>query len=492
MHISPSPVGIDAMAAYVPGLMLPIDTLAEARQIEYAKLNKGLGLQAMAVPDADEDAATLGATAVQRLMEQHELEPGQIGRLYVGTESAFDGAKPVASYILGMLRDHYSPIYGADCFRHCDVTDLTFACIGAVDALQNSLDWVAGHPDRQAIVLATDIAKYELGSSGEYTQGAGAVALLVRQNPRLLAIDPHWGVATEAVYDFFKPRRRFAKSELIAQLQEVLQINGQEPEQLLAQMEGGEGFWAHPEAEVYIHRDQPVFDGPYSNACYRERVGQALQHFRQVGGREDLLSWDRLVFHLPYAYQARRMATSLFVEACRRNGRPAELEGHAGPMPAEDMATYLKAVSKTDGYRTFVAEKIEPGERISSRVGNGYTASIFLSLLSTLESGRREANLHEGARLGFLAYGSGSKAKVFSARLQPAWRNALPASGLLDTLDNRYVLDFAAYAHLHRGEQKTPVAPCQGGSFRLRGVEHKRGERYGRRTYLWEKAAVPA
>ena len=40
---------------------------------------------------------------------------------------------------------------------------------------------------RLPIVIVSDIAKYDIGSSGEYTQGAGAVAILVKQNPRLLS-----------------------------------------------------------------------------------------------------------------------------------------------------------------------------------------------------------------------------------------------------------------------------------------------------------------
>ena len=41
-----------------------IEALAEARNIEYAKLNKGLGLTSMSFPDIDEDAASMGANAV--------------------------------------------------------------------------------------------------------------------------------------------------------------------------------------------------------------------------------------------------------------------------------------------------------------------------------------------------------------------------------------------------------------------------------------------
>ena len=190
------PIGIDDMAAYIPQLYLPIEDLATARDLEYVKLNKGLGLEAMAVPDVGEDAATMMANAVREIIERNELQPQQIGRIYLGTESALDGAKPTATYALDMLSTYFAERHGPDCFLNCDVVDMTFACIGAVDALQNTLDWVRCGEDRIGIIVASDIAKYELGSGGEYTQGAGAVAVLVKANPRLLAIDPTWGVST--------------------------------------------------------------------------------------------------------------------------------------------------------------------------------------------------------------------------------------------------------------------------------------------------------
>ena len=39
------------------------------------------------------------------------------------------------------------------------VVDLTFACVGGVDALHNSLDYVRVNPDKKAIVIAADYTK---------------------------------------------------------------------------------------------------------------------------------------------------------------------------------------------------------------------------------------------------------------------------------------------------------------------------------------------
>ena len=206
-------VGIDDLAIHVPRLYLDMREFAELREADYDKLNKGLGLSAMAIPDVHEDTATMGAMAVMRLIDRNGLDPRGIGRLYLGTESALDGAKPTATYIVDMLTQRYASRYGEDCFQNCDVVDMTFACIGAVDALHTTLDWCARSTDddeRIGIVVYADNAKYELGSPGEYTQGAGGGALLIRRNPRLLVIPDCWGISTSPAHDFFKPRREMS------------------------------------------------------------------------------------------------------------------------------------------------------------------------------------------------------------------------------------------------------------------------------------------
>ena len=202
--------GIEAASFYVPSLYLNIKELAENREIDSAKLEKGLGLHKMALPDVHEDTATFAAEALLKLIKDYNIQPKDIAKIYLGTESALDAAKPTATYAVQMVEQ----VLGERCFGNCDVVDMTFACIGGVDALQTCLDFVKVNPDKKAVVIASDYAKYELKSTGEYTQGAGAVALLVSAEPNLLEIEGKWGVATESVFDFFKPRREIAKSDL--------------------------------------------------------------------------------------------------------------------------------------------------------------------------------------------------------------------------------------------------------------------------------------
>ncbi|MEM6927533.1 MAG: hypothetical protein AAF602_11430, partial [Myxococcota bacterium] len=264
-------IGIDDIAMHVPQLFVDMRDFADLREQNYDKLRKGLGLEAMAIPDVHEDTATMGANAVARLIDRNDLDPRQIGRLYLGTESALDGSKPTATYILEMLEMRYSPRFGKGCFRHCDVVDMTFACIGAVDALHNTLDWVArGGPeaDRLGIVVFADNAKYDLGSTGEYTQGAGGGAILVRHSPRLLAIEDRFGVSTRPVHDFFKPRREVAVQDLLsAALDLAREAGGDVPDELvdamMAKLGASNGRWSDVFGEsptVQVHKDTPVFD----------------------------------------------------------------------------------------------------------------------------------------------------------------------------------------------------------------------------------------
>lgn len=478
-------VGIDDMAVYVPQLVFPVKSLAAARALEYDKLHKGLGLTAMAMPDTYEDAATMAANAVLELIQKNKIDPHTIGRLYVGTESGLDGSKPIASYVVGMLTQYFENQYDANCFLQCDAVDLTFACIGAIDALQNTLDWVKGSPERVGIVVATDFAKYELGSGGEYTQGAGAVAMLIRQQPRLLAISDAWGVATVDVHDFFKPIRQVKRADAITEALKLLNPESQTPEPPNSkplnlqtpkpsnfkptpiQSSPAQGVFDSTDEWIQLHRDTPIFDGQYSNRCYQERIRQAYQNFIVAtlgavnGHAGPVLSgrWQRLVFHLPYAYHARRIFTEIYLEEAIKASKKGQIEQETGaPIPAfEDWENYLKLVSKTTGYQEFVKKYIEKGERASSLVGNIYTGSILLSLMSILEIDLQEDADLRHTKIGFFAYGSGSKSKVFEGELQPQWKEIVRRFHLMERLKNRTEIDYEMYEALHRGQLEQSI-----------------------------------
>ena len=506
-----STVGIDDFSLYVPPLYLPIEQLAQAREISYEKLNKGLGLQEMAVTDAREDAATMAANAVLDLIHKNDLEPSAIGRLYLGTESALDGAKPTATYVLDMLTDHFADSHGPNCFLHCDVVDLTFACIGGVDALQNCLEWCAAKEGRTGIVVATDNATYEMGSTGEYTQGAGSVAMLVKRAPRLLAIDPDFGVATRPAHDFFKPKRRVSKQAIIREVIDLLpDLNPDDYklDELEEQLTEGlkvDGILDCNERFLTLHKDTPVFDGPYSNEAYQARLREALLDYRRrhkIPAGQLSTSYAALAFHLPYAYQARRMFSEIFMEELKENDQwedfidrnnldvPCAEDYHDREAYINKCSEFLRNVTKTPDYRQFVERYIAPGDWASARVGNLYSGSVFLSIMAILEYNlNRQAQL-AGQDLLVFSYGSGSKAKVFAATVQEGWERVTKDFDLSMRLDNRQEIDYATYEALHRRKLTESVAnQCEGGFF-LADIHDREDGSEGARHYGYTATAI--
>ena len=81
------------------------------------------------------------------------------------------------------------------------------ACIGTTIALESLSYWAAADDSgRAGVVIASDVAKYPLGSSGEYTQGAGSVSLLVKKNPRIASLERDISMLyQETKNDFFRP-----------------------------------------------------------------------------------------------------------------------------------------------------------------------------------------------------------------------------------------------------------------------------------------------
>ena len=274
-------VGIDSLAYYVPSLYVDIEELAAKRDISAEKLVKGLGLKKMATPDYDEDSASIAANSLYRLIKENNIDPREVGRVYLGTESGVDSSKPTSSYVVEILEDVFSEQYGERCFKNCDIVDLTFACAGAVDALQNCCDWVRNGENRKAIVIASDIAKYELNSTGEYTQGAGSVSMLICENPSIISFNGSWGVSTKGIGDFFKPRRTFKRSNILIEAAKLLnkEISSNEAETLLANSDSK--FWSDSNEIVEVYKEEPIFEGQFSNESYQERVYEAIENFNE-------------------------------------------------------------------------------------------------------------------------------------------------------------------------------------------------------------------
>ncbi|MCA4782731.1 hydroxymethylglutaryl-CoA synthase family protein [Empedobacter stercoris] len=437
--------GIEAASIYVPHIYLPIKDLAIQRNIDPDKLEIGLGLKKMSVLDVHEDTATIAANALLKLITDFDINPTEIGRIYLGTESALDGAKPTATYAVQLVESVLANQFGERPFKHTDVVDMTFACVGGVDAMHNSIDYVRVNPAKKAIVIAADYAKYGLESTGEYTQGAGAVAMLISNQPDLIAFDNNWGIGMESVFDFFKPHQSTSDEAILNAL-------------------------GTTKSEIEIFSDEPVFEGQYSNECYKNRVREAYFNFKEKAGVEGKLyeNWRYIAFHLPYAFQGKRMFSDVFA---LENGQ-------------DNSNDNLKVVAKSDEYKALIKEKVEPTQRASSEIGNMYTASIFTAFLSALQVSADSNEELNGKTVGFIAYGSGSKSKVFQGQIGEGWKNVMNKMDLFNYLNQREAISFEQYQDLHNKNLKTSINDSKG--FALDRIETENPDLKGARYYTFK------
>jgi hydroxymethylglutaryl-CoA synthase len=236
---------------------------------------------------------------------------------------------------------------------------------------------------------------------------------------------------------------------------------------------------------------------------YQSRVKEAMANLKAKKVKKDpnaldtpiLDQWARLVFHLPYAAHGRRMASELYMANLQEKGE-WEAFAAANELEIPDKASFdnqaayekayaqfLRGITKTAAYREFTQVKLQKAEDISSQVGNMYACSVFLALMGTLELDHLDNSDLAGQKMGCLAYGSGSKSKVFEVQVQPTWKEVAQNFKLTEKLAARQAIDYATYEQLHRLEAAESVAPPSG-EFKLDKIGEE-VDREGARYYSW-------
>ena len=427
--------GIDDIAIYIPRLYLDASDFAKARGLDPEKLERGLGIGQMAIVDTNQDPACLAANACLRVMQKNKLTPDKIGRLYVATESAFDESKAMNSYVIGMLEQ----VYGKDTFGHCGGIECKFACVSGSYALYDNTNWIrAGEAEgKYALVVVSDIAKYDLGSSGEVTQGAGAIAMLLNDNPRLLSFDPKvTSTSIKNEYDFYRP----------------------------------------------FGKETPIVHGQYSNLLYLIQVKNALIDYKRKVKETGLIKLkdgetildhvDYLNMHLPYSNMGKKALAYLVRHEWRdlpRWKKIIEEIGMEEPIPkdprgtiestledAEFMANdhqFTKLFTSTEMYAELYESKLASSLIASKMIGNLYTASLYLGFRSSLEFEYQKGVDMNGKRVGFCSYGSGASAMIFSGVIQPEYDQVVKDMNLEAELGPRTKLSLDEYEELHENKR---------------------------------------
>jgi hydroxymethylglutaryl-CoA synthase len=390
-------LGIESIHMHTPAYALDLRELAAAREVDFAKYKQGIGQEVMAVPAPDEDVVTMGANAAKQALQG--IDTSKINTVIFATESGIDQSKAAAIYIHKLL--------GLP--SNCRTVEMKQACCSSTSALHFALAAVALNPKQKVLIVASDIARYGLGSAGEPTQGAGAVAMVISAQPRILELDTDVGYYTEDVMDFWRPN----------------------------------------------YRDEALVDGKYSIKVYMNALEQCWKNYQEATGAR-FEDFDRFCYHLPFS----RMGIKAHLHLAR----------------SEQASLSSKELQA----------QVEPSLAYTRLMGNAYTASLYMGLLSLLDQSKEDLT---GKRIGFFSYGSGCMGAFFGGTVLAGYQDVLQAESRRVQLESRQMLRYADYVDFY--EHVLPVdghsyrtARHRTGEFRLAGVEnHQR---------IYEKVPRPA
>jgi len=324
-------VGIEKIAAYPCSMSLDLTQLARARGADPDYPPQTLMASQRSVNPCWEDPVTMAVNAAAAMLDDQDRQA--IEMLVVGTESSPDQGKPISTFIHRFL----------DVQPHCRNFECKHACYGGTAALMTAAHWVASGAagDAKALVICTDQSRMHLGNPWEYVMGAGAVALLISNQPDVLEIElESSGYWTSEVGDTFRPTSR---------------------------EEAG-----NTENSVY---------------CYLDALDGALTHFEQRAGGADLADrFARHIYHVPFGAMAYR-AHRAFLRRTRRIGR-AEFEDDFARRVRPSL-TYVAQVGGTYTASTFYSliglvdsDDLSPGDRLAIfSYGSGSCAEIYSAVI---------------------------------------------------------------------------------------------------------------
>ena len=352
-------IGIDQIGFATSNYVLKLDYLAEKRGIDPNKLSKGLLMKEISIAPLTEDIVTLGATAAEQILTVEDKQV--IDMVIVATESSIDQSKAASVFIHGLL--------GIQPFARS--FEMKEACYAGTAALDYAKLHIKQYPESKVLVIASDIAKYGIEAPGEPTQGAGAIAMLISQNPRILEFNDDNVAQTRDIMDFWRPN----------------------------------------------YSTTPYVNGVYSTQQYLDCLETTWKEYQKRHGLA-LADFAAICFHLPYPKLALKGLNKIMDKSLSQE----EQKG--------------------------LQENFDKSILYSQKVGNIYTGSLFLGLLSLLENSE---NLKAGDKIALFSYGSGAVAEIFSANLVEGYEKQL-TTHRLEQLNQRQELTVATYEELFFAE----------------------------------------
>jgi len=162
-------VGIVGYGSYLPRYRIKVESIAKEWGSDPEALKRGLQLSEKTVPGMDEDTITISVEAAKNALKRANINPKEIGALYIGSESHPYAVKPSGTIVIDALG--IGP--------HVHVASYEFACKAGTEAMYNAYALVKAGEMKYAIGIGADTSQGAPGDALEYSASAGGAAFIM-------------------------------------------------------------------------------------------------------------------------------------------------------------------------------------------------------------------------------------------------------------------------------------------------------------------------
>lgn len=186
-------VGIVSYGGYIPRWRIKPQDIAKTWGVDGDAVSRGLNIVSKSVPSPDEDVITISVEATRNLLKKVQIDPKDIGAIYVGSESHPYAVKPTATVVAEAIEA--SPDLTA--------ADYEFACKAGTAAIQTCMGLVASDMVKYGIAVGSDTSQGAPGDPLEYSASAGGAAFLLGKEKVVAKINETLSYTTDTP-DFWR------------------------------------------------------------------------------------------------------------------------------------------------------------------------------------------------------------------------------------------------------------------------------------------------
>ncbi len=190
-------VGIVSYGAHIPRFRIKSSDIALAWGKDPKTIVEGLGIIEKSVPSLDQDVATISVEAARAALARCNIDPQDIGAVYVGSESHPYAVKPTGTIVgeaIGATPDLM-------------VADYEFACKAGTAAIQSCMAMVKAEMITYGLAIGADTSQASPGDALEYAASAGGAAFIVGKDKVIATINDTYSYTTDTP-DFWRREGR--------------------------------------------------------------------------------------------------------------------------------------------------------------------------------------------------------------------------------------------------------------------------------------------